>query len=217
MFYLKKSPWILKKFYSECVWNIKTEEKILYLTFDDGPHPEATPFVLEELKKYNARATFFCIGKNVKEHFDIYKQMISEGHKPGNHTYNHLNGWKTNDKKYLDDIAEAAKIIDSNIFRPPYGKITKFQLKALKGEKLHLQTIMWDVLSGDFDTSIKPENCYLNVINNAEPGSIIVFHDSLKALSNLQYTLPRVLKYFSEKGFQFKVLLPETDKKIGPG
>ena len=209
MFYLIKAPWLLKKFYSECIWNIKTEEKTLYLTFDDGPHPQATPYVLEELKKYNARATFFCIGKNVKEHFDIYKQIISDGHKPGNHTYNHLNGWKTNDKEYLEDIIEAAKIIDSNLFRPPYGKITKFQLKALQGEKLNLKTIMWDVLSGDFDTSIKPENCYLNVINNAEPGSIIVFHDSLNALPTLQYTLPRVLEYFTEKGFQFKILLPE--------
>ena len=209
MFYLIKAPWLLKKFYSECIWNINTEEKTLYLTFDDGPHPQATPYVLEELKKYNARATFFCIGKNVKEHFDIYKQIISDGHKPGNHTYNHLNGWKTNDKEYLEDIIEAAKIIDSNLFRPPYGKITKFQLKALQGEKLNLKTIMWDVLSGDFDTSIKPENCYLNVINNAEPGSIIVFHDSLNALPTLQYTLPRVLEYFTEKGFQFKILLPE--------
>jgi peptidoglycan/xylan/chitin deacetylase (PgdA/CDA1 family) len=209
MFYLVKSPWLFKKYYSECTWNIKTEEKVLYLTFDDGPHPEATPYVLEVLKQFNAKATFFCIGKNVKEYFDIYKQVIAEGHKPGNHTYNHLNGWKTNDKEYLENIAEAAKIIDSNLFRPPYGKITKFQLKALQGEKLNLKTIMWDVLSGDFDTSIKYENCYLNVINNAKEGSIIVFHDSLKSLPALKYTLPRVLEYFSEKEFQFEILLPE--------
>ncbi len=206
MFYLVKTPWLLRKFYSECIWNINTEERILYLTFDDGPHPQATPFVLEELKKYNARATFFCIGKNVKEHFDVYKQILFAGHKPGNHTYDHLNGWKTRDKDYLENIAEAAKIIDSNLFRPPYGKITKFQLKALRGEKLNLKTIMWEVLSGDFDASIKPENCYLNVINNAKPGSIIVFHDSLKALPMLQFTLPKVLEYFSEKGFQFKTI-----------
>ncbi|MDP4283595.1 MAG: polysaccharide deacetylase family protein [Bacteroidota bacterium] len=209
MFYLIKSPWLLKKYYPECIWNIKTKEKVLYLTFDDGPHPEATPFVLEQLRQYNARATFFCIGKNVKEHFDIYEQLISEGHKPGNHTYNHLNGWKTDDQEYLENIAKAKKIIDSDLFRPPYGKITKFQLKALQGEKLNLKTIMWDVLSGDFDISINPGNCYLNVINNAKEGSVVVFHDSLKALPILKYTLPRVLKYYAKKGFQFKILLQD--------
>lgn len=209
MFYLKKTPWILKKIYPGCVWDVKTDEKLLFLTFDDGPHPQATPFVLNELKKFNARATFFCVGKNVKENFSIYEQVINGGHKPGNHTYNHLNGWKTNDKTYLNNIAEAAKIIDSNLFRPPYGRITNFQLKAIAGEKLKLKTIMWDVLSGDFDTSITVEKCYLNVINNAKPGSVIVFHDSLKAFPVLQYVLPMVLKYYSEKGFQFKTLASE--------
>ena len=132
MFYLVKTPWLVKKLYPECVWDIKVTEKILFLTFDDGPHPEATPFVLEQLKKYNAKATFFCIGKNVKENFEVYKQLIAEGHKPANHTYNHFNGWKTKDKEYLDDILKAANIIDSNLFRPPYGKITKFQIKVLQ-------------------------------------------------------------------------------------
>jgi peptidoglycan/xylan/chitin deacetylase (PgdA/CDA1 family) len=209
MLYLKKTPWILKKLYPERVWNIKTRDKILYLTFDDGPHPEATSFVLEELKKYNARATFFCIGKNVKKNFSIYEQMISEGHKPGNHTFHHLNGWKTNDKQFLEDIAEAAKIIDSNLFRPPYGRITRFQSRAISGEKLHLKTIMWDVLSGDFDPSVTGENCFLNVINNAELGSIIVFHDSTKAFMALKYALPRILEYYSEKDYQFKTLTEE--------
>jgi peptidoglycan/xylan/chitin deacetylase (PgdA/CDA1 family) len=204
MFYLTKSPWLLRKYYPECTWRIETEEKILYLTFDDGPNPEATPFVLSELKKYGARATFFCVGENVKNYFEVYKEVLNAGHKPGNHTYHHLNGWKTKDKIYLDDIMEARKIIDSNLFRPPYGRITKFQSRTLLRNKLNLKTIMWDVLSGDFDTSIKPENCYLNVINNAKPGSIIVFHDSLKALPALRYTLPKVLQYYSEKGFQFK-------------
>jgi peptidoglycan/xylan/chitin deacetylase (PgdA/CDA1 family) len=210
MFYLVKSPWILKKYFSECTWNIKTNEKILYLTFDDGPHPEVTPFVLEQLKNYNAKATFFCVGKNVKAYFEIYKQIIGDRHQPANHTFNHLNGWKTKDKIYLDDIEKAAQIIDTNLFRPPYGRITKFQIKVLQQKKVSLKTVMWDVLSGDFDTSIKPESCYLNVVNNAEPGSIIVFHDSLKAFPNLQYTLPTVLKYYSEKGFQFKSLTPEV-------
>ena len=206
MFYLVKSPWILKKYFSECTWNIKTNEKILYLTFDDGPHPEATSFVLEQLKNYNAKATFFCIGKNVKEHFEIYKQIISDGHRPANHTFSHLNGWKTNDEIYVRDIEKAAEIIDSDLFRPPYGRITKFQIKVLQQQKINLKTIMWDVLSGDFDTSIQPENCYLNVINNAKPGSIIVFHDSAKALQNIRYALPKVLEYYSEKGFKFHSL-----------
>ena len=210
MFYLVKSPWILKKYFSECTWNIKTNEKILYLTFDDGPHPEATSFVLEQLKNFNAKATFFCIGKNVKEHFEIYKQIISDGHRPANHTFSHLNGWKTNDEIYVRDIEKAAEIIDSDLFRPPYGRITKFQIKVLQQQKINLKTIMWDVLSGDFDTSIQPENCYLNVINNAKPGSIILFHDSAKALQNIRYALPKVLEYYSEKGFKFHSLQADS-------
>lgn len=213
MFYFIKTPWLLKKLYPECVWDIKPDEKtslpegkVLYLTFDDGPTPQATSFVLQELKKYNAKATFFCIGENVKEYFDIYKQMISDGHKPGNHTYNHLNGWKTTDKKYLENIQKAANIIDTDLFRPPYGKITKFQLKALQGEKFKLKTIMWDVISADFDEKVSPENCYLNVINHSRPGSIIVFHDSLKAFPRLEYALPRLLDFYSNQGYQFKFL-----------
>ena len=206
MFYFVKTPWLLKKLYSQCIWEVKTAQNDLYLSFDDGPHPEATPFVLQELKKFNAKATFFCVGKNVKEYFDIYKQIISDGHKPGNHTYNHLNGWKTADKEYLEDVHHAANLIDSHLFRPPYGKITRFQLKALQGKKLNLKIIMWNVLSADFDEKIAPENCYLNVINNAGPGSIIIFHDSLKAMPRLQYALPRMLKYFTEKEFRFKII-----------
>ncbi|MDE3183716.1 MAG: polysaccharide deacetylase family protein [Bacteroidota bacterium] len=209
MFYLKKTPWFFKKFYQGRTWNIPTDEKILYLTFDDGPHPEATPFVLEQLKKFNAKATFFCVGKNVAENFSVYEQIIAEGHKVGNHTYSHLNGWKTDDKIYIEDIAKAAKIIDSDLFRPPYGKITKFQMKAIGGEKLHLKTIMWDVLSGDFDQSVNGENCYLNVINNAKPGSIVVFHDSLKSFTTLKEALPRVLKYYTEKEYRFAILPSE--------
>ncbi len=210
MFYLKKTPGIFTQIFKDRIWKINTDEKVLYLTFDDGPNPEATPFVLDELKKFNARATFFCLGKNVKENFAIYERLVSEGHKPGNHTFNHFNGWKTDDKTYIEDIAKAAKIIDSDLFRPPYGRITKFQIKAISGEKLHLKTIMWDVLSGDFDPSVTGENCYLNVVNNAKPGSIVVFHDSLKSFTTLQYSLPKVLKYYNERDYKFNILLLEN-------
>lgn len=206
MFYLKKTPALIQKIFPERIWKINTYEKILFFTFDDGPNPEATSFVLDELKKYNARATFFCVGRNVEENFGVYQKIISEGHKVGNHTYSHLNGWKTEDKIYIKDIAKAAKIIDSDLFRPPYGKITKFQVKTIRGNKLNLKTVMWDVLSGDFDPEVTGENCYLNVINNAKPGSIVVFHDSAKSFIKLQYALPRILKYYSDKEYRFQVL-----------
>jgi len=206
MFYFKKTPSLIQKIFSERIWRIDTDEKILYFTFDDGPHPEATSFVLEELKRYNAKATFFCVGRNVKENFAMYERIISEGHRVGNHTFNHLNGWKTNDKIYVEDIAKAAKIIDSNLFRPPYGKITGFQAKAIQGNKLHLKIIMWEVLSGDFDPSVNGENCYLNVVKNAKPGSVVVFHDSAKSFTTLQHALPRLLKYYTDEGYSFQAL-----------
>jgi peptidoglycan/xylan/chitin deacetylase (PgdA/CDA1 family) len=205
MKYFVKTPWWLKKIYSSYTWSIPTKEKIIYLTFDDGPHPEITPFVLKELKNYNARATFFCIGKNVLAHPGIYKQILDEGHGVGNHTQNHLNGWKTSNDAYMKDIAEAANYIDSNLFRPPYGRITSFQAKhlgdAMRGTKA--KVIMWDVLSADFDARITKERCLQFVILRALPGSIVVFHDSEKAFEKLHYALPKVLHHFSEKGFKF--------------
>ncbi len=205
MKYFVKTPWWIKKIYPFYTWSIPTKEKILYLTFDDGPHPEITPFVLQELKKYKALATFFCIGKNVLAYPDIYKQILDEGHTVGNHTQNHLNGWKTPNDVYMKDIAEAANYIDSNLFRPPYGRITLFQAKnlraAMKGRKA--KVIMWDVLSADFDETITAEQSLQIVIFRSSPGSIIVFHDSEKALQRLNYVLPKVLHYFSERGFRF--------------
>lgn len=206
MFYLVKSPFLLRKFYPGCTWDIKTNEKIIYLTFDDGPSPGVTPFVLDQLKQYDALATFFCIGKNVKNHFDLYQRMIAEGHKPGNHTYQHLNGWKVKDKDYINDISQAAEVIDSDLFRPPYGRITKFQLKVLRESSLNLKPVMWSVLSGDFDEKLSAEHCYLNVVNHVKPGSIVVFHDSLKAFGKLREVLPKILSYYNGLGYQFKKL-----------
>ena len=205
MKYFVKTPWWLKKIYSSYTWSIPTKEKIIYLTFDDGPHPEITPFVLKELKNYNARATFFCIGKNVLAHPGIYKQILDEGHGVGNHTQNHLNGWKTSNDAYMKDIAEAANYIDSNLFRPPYGRITSFQAKHLGDamRRTKAKVIMWDVLSADFDARITKERSLQFVILRALPGSIVVFHDSEKAFEKLHYVLPKVLHHFSEKGFKF--------------
>ena len=206
MFYLAKMPRWISAFYKQCIWSVPVTEKKVFLSFDDGPHPTITPFVLDELKKYNARASFFCIGKNVLAFPDVYKRIIDEGHAVGNHSFNHLNGWKTNDAIYLDDIAEAKKYIDSNLFRPPYGRITRFQLDQLNKPRFKLKTVMWTVLSGDFDTKISPEKCLKNVLNNSKPGSIIVFHDSEKAIERMRFALTGTLEQLSKKGYSFEKL-----------
>jgi peptidoglycan-N-acetylglucosamine deacetylase len=208
MNYFVKTPWWLKKIYSSYIWDIDTAEKIIYLTFDDGPHPVATPFVLDELKKYNAKATFFCIGKNVEEYPEIYKRILDEGHRTGNHTQNHLNGWKTSNDVYLNNIAEATNYIDSELFRPPYGRIKASQAKNIGSviTKNQPKIIMWSVLSGDFDTTVSNDRCLRNVIANTKAGSIVVFHDSEKAYRLLEDTLPKALQILSEKGYRFEKL-----------
>lgn len=200
--YFVKTPWWLKKFYPARLWSVATRKKELFLTFDDGPHPSVTPFVLDELKKYNAKATFFCIGKNVMAFPEIYQRIQHEGHRVGNHTQHHLNGWKTTTEEYLADTAEAAKYIRSDLFRPPYGRIRGSQAKKMKEYKI----VMWDVLSGDFDTGLSKERCLHHVIWNTRRGSVIVFHDSEKAFPRLEYVLPATLTYFSMQGYTFKSL-----------
>jgi peptidoglycan-N-acetylglucosamine deacetylase len=209
MKYFVRTPWWMKKIYPSYIWNIKTKEKVIYLTFDDGPHEKATSFVLDELKKYNAKATFFCIGKNVSAFPAVYKKILEEGHTTGNHTYNHLNGWKTTEADYLKDVAEAVKYIDSSLFRPPYGRIKTFQARniPLAMNNSAAKIIMWDVLSGDFDQDITKEHCLQNVVLNVKNGSIVVFHDSEKAFPLLEYCLPRTLEFLSGKGYRFEGLL----------
>ena len=203
MLYLVKTPWWLSKgIYPAYTWSMPAGQKKLYLSFDDGPHPVVTPFVLDTLKKYHAKASFFCIGKNVAAYPELYKRILLEGHAVGNHTQNHLNGWKTNDARYLSNITEAAQYIDSKLFRPPYGRITRFQARQVQ-ERLGLRVVMWSVLSGDFDTNLEPEKCCTNVQKHAADGSIIVFHDSEKAMPRMGYALPGVLEYFSTRGFGF--------------
>ena len=204
MLYFVQTPWWIEKLYPGRIWRFANNKKALYLTFDDGPHPEATPFVLDELRKYSAKATFFCVGKNVVNHPLLYQRIIDEGHAVGNHTFDHLNGWKTKDALYLENVAEAKKYIDSNLFRPPYGKLTRFQQKQLRLPRYGMNTIMWSVLSGDFDKGISNERCLQNVLFHSAPGAIIVLHDSEKSLEKMRFILPRILNYFSGKGFTFE-------------
>ncbi len=205
--YLIKTPFWLRAFYPNCTWKIPTKDKVIYISFDDGPHPEATPFVLEQLKAFNAKATFFCIGNNVLKHPNIFESILKAGHKVGNHTYDHLNGWKTETNVYLENIKDAANLIESNMFRPPYGRITKKQIKAVKeSTDLPNQIIMWDILSADFDLKLNGEDCARNVIKHTKPGSIIVFHDSQKAWDRMSVALPIVLAYFSKLGYRMEVI-----------
>lgn len=207
-FYWIKTNALIKKIFSNYVWDVSNTENKIYLTFDDGPIPEITEWVLAELQKYNAKATFFCIGKNIDKHPEIFAKVINDGHSVGNHTFNHLNGWKTSTEEYLENSNQwsVASGLSPNcrLFRPPYGKIKASQSKKLR--QLGYKIIMWDVLSADYDTSISPEKCLENVLQNVTSGSIIVFHDSIKAFPNLEYTLPKALKYWAAKGFVFEKL-----------
>lgn len=198
--YLVKTPWWLKKIYPTLTWDIATSSKQLFLTFDDGPHPVATPFVLDTLKQYGAKATFFCIGKNVEAYRGIYKRILEEGHRVGNHTHNHLNGWKTPVDDYKNNIMQAGTVINSDLFRPPYGRISKAQIRQLQPK---FRIVMWDVLSGDFDVQLSPEKSLRYVTTNAKPGSIVVFHDSEKAFERLSFALPATLEFFSKRGYLF--------------
>jgi peptidoglycan/xylan/chitin deacetylase (PgdA/CDA1 family) len=206
--YLVKTPWLLKKLYPNLIWDAKPDARSIFLTFDDGPIPIVTPFVLNILKKHDAKATFFCIGDNAAKHPDIFEQVKNDGHAIGNHTYNHLKGWITDNDTYLENFEKADALLNTCLFRPPYGRIKRQQIKLLKQARPGLKIFMWDVLSGDFDTDLSPEDCLKNVLKHTEPGSIIVFHDSEKAFKRLEYVLPKAMEIWSEKGYTFSPLAP---------
>jgi peptidoglycan/xylan/chitin deacetylase (PgdA/CDA1 family) len=209
-FYWIKTNAAIKKIFSKYIWAIPNNEKRIYLTFDDGPTPEITEWTLLQLKKYDIKATFFCLGKNIEKHPEIFTQIIRDGHSIGNHTFDHLNGWNTATETYLKNINSCKTAIDklstenSKLFRPPYGKIKPSQAKQLT--KSGYKIIMWDVLSADFDKEISPEECLKNVTQNTTSGSVIVFHDSVKAFANLEYTLPKTIEFLKEKGFNFETI-----------
>ncbi|WP_040279232.1 polysaccharide deacetylase family protein [Psychroserpens damuponensis] len=201
-----KTPVVAKKIFPSYIWDIAPTHKELYLTFDDGPTPKITNWTLDILKQYDAKATFFCIGNNIDKHPSIYNDILKDGHTIGNHTQNHVKGWSTKTKAYVIDVNEAQTRMRSktHLFRPPYGQITPKQGKKLM--ELGYKVIMWDILSFDWDQNISEEKCLENVISKSKAGSIIVFHDSIKASKNMMYTLPKVLEYFSKKGYKFKSL-----------
>ncbi len=202
------TPKVVKSIFPTLIWDIPTKNKDIYLTFDDGPTPEITNWVLDILKQFNAKATFFCIGKNIEKHPDIFQNVLSKGHAIGNHTYNHVKGWKTKTKNYLTEVDLCEEAFNNQnfksikLFRPPYGQITPKQIKKL--QELEYKIVMWNVLSVDWDYKISKETCLNNVVNYAKPGSIVVLHDSMKASKRMQYVLPKVLEYFTDKGFAFK-------------
>ncbi len=207
---ISKNIGLLQAIFPNYIWKIPNKNKIVYLTFDDGPTPEVTEWVLDELKKNDLKATFFCIGDNIRKNPTIFKKIINDKHCIGNHTFNHLNGWKTNNEEYLKNVELCQLEMSnfeyktSNLFRPPYGKIKSSQANTLlkKGYKI----IMWDVISGDYDQNLTPQNCLNNVLNNLTTGSIIVFHDSEKAFKNLSYILPKTLNFLKENNFQCEIL-----------
>lgn len=214
--FVHKSPRLLKAFYAPFVWNIPTEEKVIYLTFDDGPIPDVTEWVLEKLENFGAKGTFFCIGDNILKHPDIFAKLIAKGHSIGNHTFNHLKGWNTEDELYWENVAQCRDVLptQTNLFRPPYGRIKLSQAKPLLKD-YHI--VMWDVLTGDFEKYLSPERCLEKTLQYTRSGSIVVLHDSLKAWRNMSYVLPRMLDYYSNLGFRFEALpqhIP-VDERLG--
>lgn len=208
--YLAKTPAILKPLASDLVWDVQTEKKEVFLTFDDGPIPEVTPMVLDILDEYEAKGTFFCVGENVERHAAVFQEVIARGHTVGNHTYKHENGWRTSHISYLKSALKCAELVKSDLFRPPYGRIRKAQADSLK-KRFNL--IMWDVLSGDFDANRPPDQCLSGLTKYTKSGSVIVFHDSLKAKKSVLEVLPKYLAFLKDEGYSCSLLTTENTQK----
>ena len=212
MFYSHHTPLFIQKLFPKNIWQKKTTKKVIYLTFDDGPTPAVTDWVIDILAKYRARATFFCLGKNIEQHPKIIQRLLQNSHLIANHSYSHYKGWRTHNTRYVTDIEKAQKLIQSiytksvsdKLFRPPYGKSGYFQAKALR--KKGYKIVLWSVLSGDFDTNLVPEKAIEKILKHTRSGSIVVFHDSKKAFENLQIILPKMLSYWTNKGYTFEIL-----------
>ncbi|UBM58584.1 polysaccharide deacetylase family protein [Marinilongibacter aquaticus] len=204
---LFRTPKLLQWYYPGLIWQKKAKKPTIYLTFDDGPIPDVTDFVLHTLAQFGARATFFCIGDNIRKHPEEFARILQAGHRVGNHTYNHLKGWETDDSAYLENITQCQKYLPENeqktLLRPPYGRIKRSQIQALKEA---YEIVMWTVLTQDYDQKLAAETCLSKSIAATKPNSIVVFHDSLKAEKNLRFVLPKFLAHFAEKGFHFESL-----------
>lgn len=206
MRYTIRPPFFLKWYYTDVLWRVPTQGEEVYLTFDDGPHPVVTPFVLEQLRVYGVKATFFFIGNNVRKYPEVAERVRSEGHSIGNHTYDHLNGWSVTTAAYLENIEKARGLIPGNLFRPPYGRLTRRQLKGIRACYPHLKVVLWDLLSGDFDQRLSGEDCYENVMRRLRSGSVVVFHDSEKAFPRLKVCLPKVLESLNKIKVPYGIL-----------
>ena len=196
-------PRLLRPLWGKVVWRKDPSKKVIYLTFDDGPVPEVTPLVLDLLDEHNIKATFFCVGENVQKHPDTFAQVMSRGHKVGNHTFNHLKGFSVKDEEYYDNIDKAAELIDSKLFRPPYGRVTGKQMKKLRDR---YAIIMWDVITHDYNKNLSPETIMRTIKRYSRNGSLVVFHDSIKAKENVLAVLPLAIEYWKSKGYTFGVL-----------
>ncbi len=190
-------------FYRGCTWRRKTKEKVIYLTFDDGPIPETTPFLLDLLDEYNWKATFFCVGENVQKYPDLYREILARGHRTGNHTFNHMKGYRSGIEEYVENVRKASEYIDSNLFRPPHGRMRSRQRKNLRE---HYEIIMWDILTQDYNKSLTPEYILGKIRRLSRKGSIVVFHDSIKSRNNMLATLPRAIEFWNEQGFKSGLL-----------
>lgn len=208
--YLTRTPKFVQSLFPNFLWRMPSDSKMVYLTFDDGPIPEVTPWVLDLLDEFGAKATFFCVGENVHKYPEVFNAVQERGHMVGNHTYNHLSGWQSENLPYFHNVRKCANMVHSDLFRPPYGRLRPKQIQFLQR---HYKIVMWDVLSGDFDPNISREQCLKNVISNTKPGSIIVFHDSLKSEEKLKHVLPRYLQWLSENNFLMSSLSSEISEE----